>query len=167
MAYALAMAYEFDLESDPEPPFSDALGTEIVEFALGYDLDDDLAIVMSVMLVPIDEAFDLRFGIRQKSLSQDWKVSAPDYSKECVDQYVPKQWRSLVAHQLHSAIVTLLGSVNPENVTMETYYSSLEPKALEKYEEICGVMTTCGYDTADQFRDGTSLKDYWFFQKRV
>lgn len=75
------MAYEFDIEVDPDPPFSDNMGLEIIEFALGYDLDADLAIVMSVMLVPVDdpEAHDLRFGIREKSLVSDWKVSPPDY----------------------------------------------------------------------------------------
>jgi hypothetical protein len=161
------MAYEFDLEADPEPPFTDALGTEIVEFALGFDLDKDVVIVMSVMLVPIDEAYDLRFGIREKSLTSDWKVSAPDYTKECVDSYVPKDRRFLVAHQLHSAVITLLGNINPGNVTMETYYSELEPRAMRKYQEICEIMNLCGYETAEQFRDGTSLKDYWLFQKRV
>ena len=97
------MAYEFDIETDPDPPFTDNLGIEFVEFALGYDLDRDIAVVMSVMLVPIDEAHDLRFGIREKSLVSDWKVSAPDYSKEAVDSYIPKVWRAFVANQIARA----------------------------------------------------------------
>jgi hypothetical protein len=84
------MAYEFDIETDPDDPFTDAMGLEIVEFALGYDLDRDIVVVMSVMLVPIDEAHDLRFGIREKGLVKDWKVTAPDYSQEAVNTYIPK-----------------------------------------------------------------------------
>lgn len=76
MQYAPCMAYEFDIEVDPDPPFTDNLGLEIVEFALGYDVDADLVVVMSVMLVPVHdpEAHDLRFGIRENSLSKDWRV---------------------------------------------------------------------------------------------
>jgi hypothetical protein len=98
------MAYEFDIETDPDPPFVDNMGVEIVEFALGYDLDRDIVVVMSVMLVPIDEAYDLRFGIREKSLVSDWRVSAPDYTKEAVDNYIPKVWRAFVAYQIARAV---------------------------------------------------------------
>jgi hypothetical protein len=161
------MAYEFDVETDPDPPFTDNLGVEIVEFALGYDLDRDIAAVMSVMLVPIDEAHDLRFGIREKSLVSDWKVSAPDYSKEAVDDYIPKVWRAFVAYQIGRAVRKLVDLIQPENITMETYYAGLEEKALRKYETISNAVHSCGYETKDQFRDETSKKDYWLFTKRV
>ena len=161
----LSMAYEFDLELEAEAPFSDALGTEIVEFALGFDVDADIAIVMSVMLVPIDEAHDLRFGIREKSLAQDWKVSAPDYSVGAVATYIPMEYRALVTEKVQDAIKALLTLVAPENLTMETYYSKVPDKALKKYENICSAVHDCDYITVDQFRDGTTHKDYWFFRK--
>lgn len=117
------MAYEFDLEVDPDEPFTDNLGTEIVEFALGYDTDADLVVVMSVMLVSVDDpkAHDLRFGIREKSATQDWKVSAPDYTKEGVDKYVPREWRTFVLMRIRSAIQALVTKVKPDSITMETY----------------------------------------------
>jgi hypothetical protein len=163
------MAYEFDIEVDPEDPFVDALGTEIVEFALGYDVDADTAIVMSVMLVPVDDpkAHDLRFGIREKSISKDWKVSGPDYAKECVDKYIPKEWRTFVLMQIRRAVRVLVDKVKPDNITMETYYSGLEQKALKKYDLICTVVYGCGYDLGDQFRDEESQKSYWLFTKQV
>jgi hypothetical protein len=161
------MAYEFDIETDPEAPFTDNLGVEIVEFALGYDLDLDIAVVMSVMLVPIDEAHDLRFGIREKSLVSDWKVSAPDYSKETVNNFIPKVWRAFVTNQIARAVRKLVDLIEPENITMETYYAGLEPKALKKYETISNAVHSCGYETNDQFRHETSKKDYWLFTKRV
>lgn len=163
------MAYIFDLEVDPENPFTDALGTEIVEFALGYDLDDDTAIVMSVMLVPVDDpkGHDLRFGIREKSLSRDWKVSGPNYTKEFVDRYIPKEWRTFVLTQIARAVRALVEKVKPDDVTMETYYPGLEQKALKKYELICTAMYGCGYVLDEQFRDDESQKNYWLFTKQV
>lgn len=163
------MAYEFDVEVDPDPPFTDALGVEIVEFALGYDVDAEIAIVMSVMLVPVEDpkAHDLRFGIREQSLVHDWKVSAPDYTKEAVDKYIPKKWRAFVLVQIRRAVRTLVGNIEPENITMETYYSGLEPKALKKYDLLSSAIHACGYQTSDHFRDPASQKNYWLFTKRV
>lgn len=127
------MAYEFDIEVDPDPPFTDNLGLEIVEFALGYDVDADLVVVMSVILVPVHdpEAHDLRFGIRENSLSKEWKAGGLDYTKECVDKYVPKEWRAFVLTQVGRAVRTLVEKVKPANITMETYYAGLEQKALQ------------------------------------
>jgi hypothetical protein len=101
------MAYEVDIQTDPDPAFSDALDVEIVEFALGYDLDANVAIIMSVMLVPVDDpdAHDLRFGIREKNLEHDWKVTAPDYTRETVDKYIPKEWRAFVKLQIRRAAI--------------------------------------------------------------
>jgi hypothetical protein len=46
------MTYKFDLERDFEAaPFIDGLGTAVIEFALGYDLERHKVIVMSVLLV--------------------------------------------------------------------------------------------------------------------
>jgi hypothetical protein len=163
------MAYEVDIQTDPEPAFSDAMNVEIVEFALGYDVDADLAILMSVMLVPVydPEAHNLRFGIREKVLSSDWRISAPDYTKEAVDRYIPRQWRAFVKLQIRRAVVELTSKITPENITMETYYSNLEQKALEKYETIVSGVHSCGYITAGRFRDEDNQKDYWLFTKQV
>jgi hypothetical protein len=169
MQYAPCMAYEFDIEVDPDPPFTDNLGLEIVEFALGYDVDADLVVVMSVMLVPVHdpEAHDLRFGIRENSLSKDWRVGGLDYTKESVDKYIPKEWRAFVLTQVGRAVRTLVDKVKPDNVTMETYYAGLEQKALQKYALIGAAVCGCGYLVGDQFRDEGSQKDYWLFTKRV
>ncbi|QUS40514.1 hypothetical protein RPMA_18000 [Tardiphaga alba] len=95
------MAYQIDIATDHDPPFTDNLGVEIVEFALSFDLEADTAIVMSVMLVPVDEpkAHDLRFGIREQSLVSDWKVTAPDYSKESVDKYSQRNGGPLLGYK--------------------------------------------------------------------
>jgi hypothetical protein len=169
MQYAHCMSYEFDVEVDPDPPFTDNLGLEIVEFALGYDVDADLIVVMSVMLVPVydPEAHDLRFGIRENSLSKEWKVGGLDYTKECVDTYIPKEWRAFVLTQVGRAVRTLVNQVKPDNITMETYYAGLEQKALQKYAPICSAVYGCGYLLGDRFRDDESKKDYWLFTKRV
>jgi hypothetical protein len=163
------MAFLFDIETDPDPPFDDAWEVEIVEFALGYDVDADLAVLMSVMLVPVDDpkGHDLRFGIREQSLKHDWNVTPPDYTKESVDKYIPKVWRTFVALQIKRAVIELVSKIMPENITMETYYSGLEQKALKKYDLICSGVHSCGYVTADRFRDEDNQKDYWLFTKQV
>ena len=169
MQYAPRMAYEFDIEVDPDPPFTDNLGLEIVEFALGYDVDADLVVVMSVMLVPVHdpEAHDLRFGIRENSRSKEWRVGGLDYTKESVDKYIPKEWRAFVLMQVRRAVRTLVDKVKPNNITMETYYAGLEQKALQKYALICTAVYGCGYILGDQFRDEESQKNYWLFTKQV
>ena len=169
MQYAPRMAYEFDIEVDPDPPFTDNLGLEIVEFALGYDVDADLVIVMSVMLVPVHdpEAHDLRFGIRENSRSKEWRVGGLDYTKESVDKYIPKEWRAFVLMQARRAVRTLVDKVKPDNITMENYYAGLEQKALQKYALICTAVYGCGYILGDQFRDEESQKNYWLFTKQV
>lgn len=169
MQYAPFMAYEFDIEVDPDPPFTDNLSLEIVEFALGYDVDADLVVVMSVMLVPTSdpEAHDLRFGIRENSRSKEWRVGGLDYTKECVDKYIPREWRAFVLMQVRRAVRTLVDKVKPDNITMETYYAGLEQKALKKYDLICAAVYGCGYILEDQFRDEESQKNYWLFTKRV
>lgn len=163
------MAYEFDIDTDHEPPFTDNVGVEIVEFALGQDLDADILVVMSVMLVPVGDpkAHDLRFGIREKTMSSDWKISAPDYTMEAVDRYIPKEWRAFVRIQLGRAVRSLVGQILPEKITMETFYAGLEAKALTKYNVISRAVHTCGYETADEFRDPATNKDHWLFTKQV
>jgi hypothetical protein len=169
MQYAARMAYELDIEVDPDPPFTDNLGLEIVEFALGYDVDADLIVVMSVVLVPIHnpESHDLRFGIRENSLSKEWKIGGLDYTKECVDKYIPREWRAFVLLQIGRAVRVLIDKVKPDNITMETYYAGLDQRALGKYAVISTAVGGCGYLLGDQFRDEVSKKDYWLFTKRV
>jgi len=161
------MTYRYDLETDADPPFTDALGTQIVEFAVGYDLDEDKAVLMSVMLVPIGEAHDLRFRYREQDLSKDWKVSAPDYSREAVKKYVPKKNRFEVLTQLLRAVLALLGAVSPENITMETFTLNLPEEAGPKYHAIRSVLEADGYRTEQHFRDETTGKDYWLFKRRA
>lgn len=169
MQYVLCMAYQFDIEVDPDPPFTDNLGLEIVEFALGYDVDADLIVVMSVTLVPVYdlETHDLRFGIRENSLSKTWKVGGLNYTKECVDKFIPKEWRAFVLTQVGRAVRSLVNHIKPGKITMETYYAGLEQKSLQKYSHICTTVYGCGYLLGDQFRDEESQKDYWLFTKQV
>jgi len=159
------MAYEFDDELISDELFTDALSSEIAEFSLGFDLGENIAILMSVMLVPIDEVYDLRFGIRQKDLSADWRVTAPDYSREAVGLYIPKDKRPLVLAKLTASVVNLVTWKMPDLITMETYYSDLPDCASHKYHNICKAVHSCGYQTTDHFRHGTTHKDHWFFTR--
>lgn len=69
------MAYQFDLETDFDEIFVDIAGTHVIDFALGYDLEEDTVVLMSVLLVSGDSylhgelqgVFDLQFGIRERN----------------------------------------------------------------------------------------------------
>jgi hypothetical protein len=168
------MAYEFDLEGDvPDVSFVDNLGVQIVEFALGYDVESNSAIIMSVMLVPgasywedeIDEIYDLRFGIRTRDLTHEWRVSAPDYTKEAVEQFIPRDSRAGVLGHLFLALDTLVAHSQAKHLTMETYYPNLDDKALRKYVAICGFLKMKGFSINDEFRDETNGKNYWFLSR--
>jgi hypothetical protein len=167
------MAYESDLETDfSTVPLVDAMGAYIIEFVLGFDLDEDKSVVMSVMLVPggsyvepvVDGLFDLRFGIREIDLSSagGWRVTAPDYSREAVEKYIPKELRTLVLLYIGRCAKVLVETASAAGVTMETYYSNLEGRALEKYDHICSRVHDLGFETKESFRDGTNGKNYWF-----
>jgi hypothetical protein len=165
------MTYKFDLERDFEAtPFIDGLGTAVIEFALGYDLERDKVIVMSVLLVrgdsylegKIANVFDLQFGTRERDVTSG-EVGGLDFSAASAATWIPAQFRSDVAQVLLEAIGALIAAIKPTYVTMETYYGNLPPKALKKYTIICEKFAANGYTIYDQFRDATSGIDYWLF----
>lgn len=159
-----AMAYVFDLEEvDPEI-FVDNQGSEIVEFVLGYDLDDELVIVMSVMLIPCGEACDLRFGIREKDLNKDWKVSGLCYDRERVRECIPSQARDIILVYICLAVGALASATQYEKITMETYYRNLPSQAMQKYESISNQLISNGFSVETSFRNDDGI-DYWLFVK--
>ena len=164
------MAYTFDLQSDPlDPPFVGLFDVETVEFALGYDVDAEKVVIMSVMFVPgasylddkLEGVFDLRFGIRERDVKHEWKVTPPDYTRECVDKYIPKERRKDVLDLMCKAIESLTKRSGARHLTMETFYAKLPDKALSKYKEICNFLEGCGFELRDEFRDEKSGKNYW------
>jgi hypothetical protein len=146
------------------------LGTEIVEFALGYDIDAEIVVLMSVMLVPggsylddeLEGVFDLRFGIRERDAKHQWKVSPPNYTRECTDKYIPREQRKAVTDLLCQALGVLTKHSGAKHLTMETFYANLPDKALGKYKEICNFLTGFGFELKDEFRDEANRKNYWF-----
>jgi hypothetical protein len=148
--------------------------TEICEFALGYDVDRNVAIIMSVMLYSGAKAsylkgvagvFDLRFGIRERDLDRDWKVTPPDYSKETADKFIPKANRQEVKEHLYMAIEVLLTHSEAQHVTMQSFDSWLPEKALWKYTCICLIIVSLGFTLEDAFRDVTTGKNYWLLSR--
>jgi hypothetical protein len=168
------MAYEFEIETDlPKKPFVDNMGAEIIEFALGYDVDANHAAIMSVMLIPgvsyldgrVKGVFDLRFGIRERDMNHEWKVSGPDFSVKSADKYIPKQYREVVLRLICESLGILIAHSTAEHLTMESYYPNLETKAIKKYRYICDNAKKYGFALKETFRDGNSGKDYWFLSR--
>ena len=168
------MAYTFDLDAEvPTVPFVDALRTEIVEFALGYDIERNVAVVMSVMLYPggtylrgVAGAFDLRFGVRERDLDHAWKLTPPDYEREANDRFIPAAHRPEVKERLYEAIEVLLAHSKAVHVTMQSYYSWLPEKAMWKYSCISMIIMSLGFTLQEAFRDETTGKNYWLFTRK-
>ncbi len=124
------MAFVFDLDDQLPDVFVDNQGTLIVEFALGYDLDENQVVLFSVTLVPVDDGVsDLRFGIRDRHIEMDWKISGLYFSHERVKECIPKQYRPRVTGLLLDALGRLAGACECSHISMETYYPNLPPEA--------------------------------------
>ena len=161
------MTYVFDLERDfDREPYVDADGSRVIDFALGYDLDRSLIIVMSVMLVRDEsEAFELCFGIRTRSPANALEVSPPDYSSATAQRFVPPAATEDVLSVVLSAIIVLIEAVKPKDILMETFHANLPLKAMKKYKLISDILERFSYALIDQFRDETDGKDYWSFSR--
>ncbi len=159
------MAYEFELH-ELEGPFTDAEGSKIVEFILGFDAEASVVVVMSVMLVPTEQAdtLELCFGIRRKDDAGN--VNRPDYSKEGSATYIPKGSKNDVLESISRAVSTVVSDTMPEQIIMETFYANLPPEALTKYSVIGAKIIVCGYIVEEDFRDPDSGINYWLFKKR-
>jgi hypothetical protein len=166
------MAFEFELEEDFDEPRRDNLDTWVIDIALGYDVEEDMVVVMSVMLVSGDaflkdelsDVFDLQFGIRRK-----WpdRTSSPDFDKETGREYIPSARNSDVLRVIQRAVLRLVGAVMPEHLTMESYHPNLEPKALRKYQVLCDTLTEAGYEVAKAFREASNGINYWYLRRRL
>jgi hypothetical protein len=144
---------------------SDGDGGQVVEFALGYDPDSDLIVLMAVMLTRTErgDTLELHFGIRTRI--SDGPASPPDYSKEGTDQYIPRLSRQIIRDLIRACVIRVVTGARSEYIVMETFYPNLPVKALQKYAAICGAIQICGYKLIDEFRDEISGINYWTFGK--
>jgi hypothetical protein len=161
------MAYEFDL-GDPEGPYTDSEGSQIVEFVLGVDPETDTVVVMSVILFPTkqEDTLELCFGIRTKTGPDLSRVSEPDYGKEGAEKYIPRDKRAAVLARIKQSISSVVSAKMPSLIAMETFYPDLPPQALKKYDGIVASVIVCGYVVEDSFRYEASGINYWLFKKR-
>ncbi|MBV8752973.1 MAG: hypothetical protein JO328_08950 [Hyphomicrobiales bacterium] len=158
------MAFEFELEADLEAPRREEEDLWVIDIGLGYDKDEGVAVVMTVMLIRGDSylegkvrnAFDLQFGIRKRSL---YYVTTPDFHKEAGRRYIPQQHNKDVLTRILSAAMNLTQEVKPDHLTMETFDANLESKALKKYDDICASLAKAGYEVAESFRE-------WYLRRR-
>jgi hypothetical protein len=167
------MTYRFELERKfPHAPSYDRDGSASIEFALGYDPERDTVVVMSTLLVTGDSymqgkmlgLYDLQFGIRERNLATH-QITPPDFSSVSASKYIPRTFRGEVMTILLEAVEALVHAVDPQHLTMETYYGHLPPQALEKYVLISGTLERAGYRLQDRFRADVSGIEYWLFSK--
>lgn len=158
------MAYEFQID-ELEGPYTDEEGSQIVEFILGFDVEQDSIVVMAVILFPTTDpnALELCFGIRTKTASGE--VSGPDYGREGADLYIPREYRAQVLAKVRESIALVVAAALPASIVMETFYPALPPQALQKYDGVAAAVIGCGYRLEDSFRDTENGINYWLFGK--
>lgn len=159
------MAYEFSPDQDVEAPVSDGQGGQVIEFALGFDDELNLIVLMAVMLTATDRpgVLELHFGIRTRI--NNGRSGEPDYSRETVQRYIPKDSRNLIAGLIRESVQKIVTAGAPEHIIMETFYPNLEPVALAKYAPVCGAVIMSGYRIGDSWRDENDGKNYWIFTR--
>lgn len=167
------MNYVCEIEADfCTAPNTDAMGVHYVEFGLGFYPDQDEEAIMSVMLVPrashlsgkIDGIYDLKFGIRKRHAEHTWKVSAPSFGKEDVAETIDHDKRKLVLQCICQCAAALTKHVEPNDVSMATFYPNLPKIAMRKYDDIIVTLRNSGYLLVDSF-DGENGCHYWHFSK--
>jgi hypothetical protein len=162
MAYVVDIEYDFDCR-----PFRDSFGSYAVTFVLGGDEVADLIVVMSIAFLPQygGKVYDLVFGIEERELSKDGWLSGRNYDIETSKRYVPRIHRPKVLDMVLSAIDSILKEAQPSKVMMKSFHRHLPRKAMRKYERICHTMKASGYDIKEDFRDETTHRHYWLFEK--
>jgi hypothetical protein len=161
------MAFEFSLDA-PCVPYPGLDGDWIVEFPLGFDLDANHQVMMTVALVEDEvtknDPFELIFGIR--TVDFDTSVaSPPQFDHQTARLYVSKERSAAVLHLICDCVRALLESVNPSSVAMVTHEANLPGPAMGKYMNICNMLGLCGYGQIKYERDATDGRDHWLFTK--
>lgn len=165
MTYVSLVDIEFT-----EPPVI-ALDGLVQEFPVGYDLEVGQIVVMSCMLFSAAAywpdrggLYDFKFGLRIKQARRPQHISAPDYSKEAVDRYIPREERGKVLEGICRAAILLVSAANAAEVTMGSYYPYPPEKALEKYRAIAERVVSLGYDIIDEYTDHKGRRQ-WYLRR--
>ncbi len=161
------MPYEFKI-GEPGEVLTGVYGDYLVDFDLGEISDTVDVVQMVVALVEDDETrsdpFELMFGIRLRSL-ETGKTSETFFDYQTARTYVTKQEAELVMPRILESVRRLVRQVNPFELVMELFEADLPGPAMHKYMSICNELGRLGYSMTKCWRDGTDLKDYWFFTK--
>ncbi|RDD61065.1 hypothetical protein DRB17_15190 [Ferruginivarius sediminum] len=134
---------EIQDDFSPEDIIEEAMGDYVLEFLLAVEFDDRQraaqAHLMSVMLIDggsfigdLDGIYDLRFGIREKQVGNEFIVGEPDFSRARSRRCIHRNDRGRVLDLVCSAVRMLLEHVEPAGVTMTTYDRYLPMKAISE-----------------------------------
>jgi hypothetical protein len=161
------MVFRLDIEDDfDRGPVRDAYGTEIINIWLGEDTVLEIAVLMSVAFIYIEEGmYELVFGIEERSFDHpDWYWGR-DYHYEVSKKYIPDEHRKHVLNLVLLAIKCIVNKCSPKKITMKTFHRIFPEKATEKYMKICDLLNELGYEIKEDFREGAVGRRYWLFQK--
>jgi hypothetical protein len=160
------MGFEFELGDLSD---IDWHATEyIVDFTIGFDLENRERISMAIALIEDEEGgtdpFALTFGI-MKTPIDGGAAEGPFFDHATCRTFVSKENAEAVMNLILVAVRKLVAEVEPQTVEMATYEEALPPPAMAKYYRITNCLGQCGFGMTSYQRDGTDQKDYWLFTK--
>lgn len=160
------MDFEFDIGDLSEVDWG---ATEyIVEFTLGFDIENEERISMAVALIEDDEGgadpFALTFGLMARGVYSD-QLRGPFFDHGTCRSYVSRGNAPAVMKLVLEALRKLVEEVEPQSIVMVTYETFLPKPAMAKYDSIANLLDQFGFKTTSYRRDETDGKDYWLFEK--
>ncbi len=161
------MPFDFSLGT-PTEPLPGFVGDYTVDFDLGLDSDTNERVFMQVALYEHEDQpnpFSLLFGIRRQNLDT-FHVGPADFDHATVRELIPKGQRENTLDKVIESIQMLVESVDPFEITMETYDENLDAEGMKKYSHISNALAELGYTETLLPRDGTEdQRDHWSFTK--
>lgn len=132
------------------PPLVERNGSShLVLIPIGYDLDDDKSYLLMVTFDVLPGGlYELAFGIVEHDGEHDSDYTYWD-GLELRAKIPSADDRAKILSVLLAVSRYLIDIVKPDEAIMCTHVAGLPKKALRKFEEVCSIIRTCGYDIAD------------------
>jgi len=162
------MVFRLDIEDDFEhTPFGDAYGSETINIGLGEDTTLRIAVLMSVALLRQEPGiYELVFGIEERNLDNPDEYTGRSYHFEDSKKYIKAaEDRARVLALVLAAMQNILDACEAKKIMMKTFHGVFPEKAMVKFARIREMMEQNGYETAQDFRHGTTGRHYWLYQK--
>ncbi|MBK1699242.1 hypothetical protein [Rhodovibrio salinarum] len=115
----------------------------------------------------VQSLYDLRFGLVEKEVDNDFIVSAPAFDRETANRIISEDDRPVVLSLILKATRQLVRTANADAITMSTFDVHLPERALTKYRRISDVVCGIGYRLHDSYVDDQGRSRWVFVREKI